>query len=109
MYYFVGYPSAVLEWARNHKLIPDGVGSKIVDELTDEIVENLSSLNNDAVVGSLPIRVIARICEKGAKYYDLSLNAPGIPKEQLLKFNNADVLDLYEARLNRFFSYMCVD
>ena len=99
MYYFVNCPRAAIEWARTNKLIPDYADATIIDDLTDAIIENLTPFSEDAIVGSLPIRVVARICEKGAKYYDLFMPAHNIT------IKDTESMEFYGANLKRFWVY----
>lgn len=53
----------------------------------------------DKVIGSLPVNLAAEICEKGASYWNLSLQIPAEARGVEL---SADKLDEYSAKLEQF-------
>lgn len=53
----------------------------------------------DFVYGTLPVQLAAELCERGVRYYHLTLDLPAEARGREL---TADELDLYGARLERF-------
>ena len=53
----------------------------------------------DTVIGILPVNLAARVCERGARYFNLSLDLPAAARGKEL---TADELDGYGARLEAF-------
>lgn len=83
------HPGAV-EWARRQGLH------------IDRQVAHLDPANiarGDTVIGILPVNLAARVCERGARYFNLSLDLPADARGREL---SADELERYCARLEAF-------
>lgn len=53
----------------------------------------------DTVIGSLPVHLAAEVCQRGARYLNLSLDLPAHARGREL---SADELQRYQARLEAF-------
>lgn len=54
----------------------------------------------DTVIGSLPINLAAEICNRGARYFNLSLNLPAHLRGREL---DVDALEACDTRLEKYF------
>ncbi|WJW76826.1 CRISPR-associated protein Csx16 [Thiohalobacter sp. IOR34] len=79
-----------MEWAQRQGIAVDNM----VDHLDPEQVEA-----GDTVIGTLPVHLAARICERGARYWHLTLNLTADMRGREL---SADDLDAAGARLEAF-------
>ena len=87
---FVTRHAGAIEWLHRHGLREDAV----LDHLS---LEDISP--GDQVIGSLPINLIATLCEMGATYYNIDLH---VPKELRGKELGPDQMDQCGARLMRY-------
>lgn len=53
----------------------------------------------DIVIGVLPVNLVARVCERGARYFNLSLDLPVEARGREL---SADELEAYGARIEGY-------
>lgn len=53
----------------------------------------------DIVIGILPVNLVARVCERGGRYFNLSLDLPPEARGREL---SADELETYGARLEGY-------
>jgi CRISPR-associated protein Csx16 len=65
--YLVTRHAGARDWAEEQDLPVD----RIVEHLDVEIIEP-----GDTVIGSLPVNLAARVCERGGRYLHLSLEVP---------------------------------
>lgn len=97
MYYFVTRHDGAITWACQEGLIPKGQPFLGIVHLTKDILETLEP--GDAVVGVLPIQLVAKVCEKGAKFFALVLD---LPLDARGKELTADDMRRYGARLEEY-------
>ncbi len=65
--YFISRHQGAKDWAKNAGFSVDQVTSHFnIDEVQA----------GDTVLGTLPIHLVAQICDRGASYYHLTLNLP---------------------------------
>jgi CRISPR-associated protein Csx16 len=83
------HPGAV-EWATRQGLRID----RHVAHLDPAIIAP-----GDTVIGILPVNLAARVCERGARYFNLSLELPAEARGREL---SADELERYGARLEAY-------
>ncbi|WP_354671191.1 CRISPR-associated protein Csx16 [Thiohalobacter sp. IOR34] len=88
--WFVSRHPGAVEWAQRQGIAVDNM----VDHLDPEQVEA-----GDTVIGTLPVHLAARICERGARYWHLTLNLTADMRGREL---SADDLDAAGARLEAF-------
>ena len=60
----------------------------------------------DVVIGTLPVNLAAQVCERGGRYYNLSLDLPPEARGREL---SADDLESYGARLEEYCVAHCPD
>ena len=88
--FFITRHPGALEWAARQGIV------------TDRQVMHLDTADvsaGDTVIGSLPVHLAAEICQRGARYFNLSLDLPAHARGKEL---SADELDAYNARLEAF-------
>ena len=85
--YFVSRHPGAIAWARKHKVVVDAW----VDHLDPSRVAK-----GDAVIGSLPIHLVAGVCARGATYQHLQFDVSAQQRGCEL---DADDLDALGARL----------
>lgn len=83
------HPGAI-EWAARQGLAPDRV---VVHLDPDDIRPG------DVVVGTLPVHLAARVCARGGRYFNLSVDMPAEARGLEL---GADELERYGARLEEY-------
>ncbi|TSE30394.1 CRISPR-associated protein Csx16 [Tepidimonas charontis] len=88
-YFVTRHPGAV-EWAARQGLAVDAV---IAHLDPDEIQ------SGDVVIGTLPIHLVAQVCARGGRYYNLSLDVSLDARGREL---SADDLIRYGARLEEY-------
>ncbi len=88
--YFVTRHPGALDWAAQQ-----GVN---VDHVVDHL-DPASVRPGDAVLGTLPVNLAAEVCERGARYFHLSLTLP--PEARGRELSAAD-LDRFGARLEAY-------
>lgn len=88
-YLITRHPGAV-EWAARHGLSVDCH----IPHLDPASVQS-----GDTVVGTLPVNLAAEVCERGARFFNLSLD---MPPEARGKELSADDLEQYGARLEEY-------
>ncbi len=88
--WFVSRHPGAVEWAQRHGLRID----RFVPHLDPDAVAS-----GDTVIGTLPVHLAARLCERGANYLHLSLDLPPAWRGREL---TADELDAAGARLDAF-------
>lgn len=89
IWFVTRHPGAV-EWARRK-------GLRIDREVAHLDPERIAA--GDTVVGILPVHLAARVCARGARYLNLSLDLPAQARGREL---SADELEAYGARLEPF-------
>ncbi len=88
--YFVTRHKGAVDWAR-----AKGIEAKHLLHLDPEIIEQ-----GDIVLGTLPVSVVAQVCERGGRYMHLALD---LPKEARGKELSAKDMEEYGAKLEEFF------
>lgn len=88
--WFVSRHPGAVEWARRKGLAVQ----RQVAHLDVEQVDR-----GDTVIGTLPVNLAAKVCERGARYLNLSLD---LPEEARGRELGADELERYGARLEAF-------
>ncbi|MBS0512385.1 MAG: CRISPR-associated protein Csx16 [Proteobacteria bacterium] len=88
--WFVTRHLGAVEWARRKGLIVD----RQIAHLDPETIAP-----GDTVIGILPVNLAARVCKRGARYLNLTLDLPAEARGREL---SADELDAYGARLEAF-------
>ena len=88
--WFVSRHPGAVEWARRRGIRYDCQ------------VPHLDPVNvaaGDKVIGSLPVNLVATVCERGAEYWNLSLRVDSVDRGREL---SADDLDRYHAAIERY-------
>lgn len=88
--WFITRHPGALEWAARRNLRID----RQLAHLDPALVAA-----GDTVIGTLPIHLVARVCERGARYFNLSLDLPAAARGREL---SADELEAYGARLEAY-------
>lgn len=88
--WFVSRHPGAVEWARRKGIAVH----RLVAHLD---VEEVSA--GDTVIGTLPVHLAAKVCARGARYLNLSLDLPETARGREL---DADELERYGARLEPF-------
>lgn len=88
--YFVSRHKGALDWALHQGLT--------IDHWVDHI-DPLTITTGDKVIGTLPIQVVAAICDRGALYWHLSLDL--LPESRGQELTAAQMQRCH-ARLERF-------
>jgi CRISPR-associated protein Csx16 len=88
--FFVTRHGGAIEWAQRQGLKID----RQLDHLDPSIVEP-----GDTVIGILPVNLAARICERGAHFFNLSIDLPVDARGREL---SADELEAYGARIEGY-------
>lgn len=83
------HPEAV-EWAKRQKILVD----RWVEHLDVEQVRS-----GDVVIGTLPIHLAASVCERGARFINLSLDVPQHARGREL---SADDMEYFQAKLEEY-------
>ena len=95
--FFVSRHSGALEWLQRHH--PDLANrAQVIAHADRHFFARLQP--GDVVVGVLPIYLIAKVCERRARYFALSV--PKIPPERRGHVLSADELEAYGAHLNEY-------
>lgn len=89
VWFVTRHPGAV-EWAARRGLSVD----RQVGHLDPDAISS-----GDIVIGILPVNLAARVCERGARYLNLSINLPERARGREL---SADELETFDARLEEF-------
>jgi CRISPR-associated protein Csx16 len=88
-YFITRHPGAI-DWARQQ-------GIAIDRQLAHLDIDTIQS--GDTVVGSLPVNLVAEVCEKGASYIHLSLR---VPEEWRGRELTAEQMTIFGAKLERY-------
>jgi CRISPR-associated protein Csx16 len=88
--WFVTRHPGAIAWAARRGLAVD----RCIAHLDPETVAP-----GDTVIGVLPVNLAARVCERGGRYFNLSLDLPPEARGREL---SADELETYGARLEGF-------
>lgn len=88
-YLITRHPGAI-EWANRQGLQVD----KQLAHLTPALVQP-----GDLVIGTLPVNLAAEVCERGGRFYNLSLDLPPEARGREL---SADDLERYGARIEGY-------
>ena len=88
--WFVTRHPGAIEWAQRRGLPVD----RLVEHLDPDHIAP-----GDTVIGILPVNLVARVCERGARYLNLSLELPAAARGREL---SADELDAYGARIEGY-------
>ena len=86
---FVTRHKGAVEWARRQ-----GIEAETVAHLDPEEIRP-----GDTVIGTLPVHLVAEICQRGARYLHLTLD---LPREARGRELSADDLEAFGARLQEF-------
>lgn len=89
--YFISRHQGAKDWARLQNIEVDMVQSHL--EMSD-------IQSGDVVVGTLPVNLVAELCERGARYYHLTLN---LPEHLRGKELNAEDMQAAGAKVEQFF------
>ncbi|MBK1692602.1 CRISPR-associated protein Csx16 [Ectothiorhodospira mobilis] len=88
--YFVSRHPGAMEWAARHGIQ--------VDQQIDHLdVERIQA--GDTVIGTLPVHLAARVCQRGGRYLNLSIDLPPHLRGREL---SADDLEALGARVQAF-------
>lgn len=88
--WFVTRHPGAIEWAQRQGLVVD----RQIAHLDPEQIAP-----GDTVIGILPVNLVARVCARGGRYLNLSLDLPAEARGREL---SADELDRYGARLEGY-------
>ena len=88
--WFISRHPGAVEWASRQGLAVDQYAAHL---------DPVQVQPGDTVIGSLPVNLAAAICERGARYFHLSLELPGRLRGREL---SADQLDALGARLEEY-------
>ncbi|RME81516.1 MAG: CRISPR-associated protein Csx16 [Zetaproteobacteria bacterium] len=91
--WFVTRHEGAVRWAQEKGIHVD----RIVAHLDDAVLEEIQP--GDVVIGTLPLHLAAKVCEKGAKYLHLSLDLPPQARGREL---TPEEMDRFGARLEAF-------
>jgi CRISPR-associated protein Csx16 len=92
--WFITRHPGALEWAKTQGISFDRHCPHLTDvNLYQEIVAG------DAIIGSLPVHLVAIICQRGAAYYNLTLDLPALLRGKEL---SAEELATCNARLESY-------
>lgn len=88
--YFISRHQGAKDWAQLQNIQVDMVQSHL----------DISSIQaGDCIIGTLPISLVAELCQRGAKYYHLTLNLPESLRGKEL---TAEDMQTAGARLEQF-------
>lgn len=88
--YFVSRHPGAVEWAASAGFSQ----AQVIPHLDPAVIHR-----GDAVLGTLPVHLAAQVCERGGRYYNLSLD---LPREWRGKELSAEQLRSCRARLERY-------
>ena len=88
--WFVTRHPGAIEWAQRRGLPVD----RLIEHLDPDHIAP-----GDTVIGILPVNLVARVCERGARYLNLSLDLPAAARGREL---SAEELDAYGARIEGY-------
>ncbi len=88
--YFVSRHQGAIDWIKSQKIEVD----HFIEHLDIDMIQQ-----DDIVIGTLPVHLAGQVCEKGAKFYFLSVN---VTKEQRGKELNKNELVKQECKLQQF-------
>lgn len=89
MQYFVSRHAGAHEWAARH-----GFDVKVVAHFDPEVVSD-----GDLIIGTLPIHLAARVCERGGRYLHLVLDLTAEDRGQEI---SADRMEAIGARVEEY-------
>lgn len=89
--WFVTRHPGAIEWASRHGI---DVDRQVAHLDPDDIA------HGDAVIGVLPVHLAAKVCARGGRYFNLSIDMPENARGREL---TADELEHYGARLESYF------
>jgi len=96
--YFITRHTGARDWL--HKMHPDlARNSQMIAHADRHFFRRLRE--GDIVIGVLPVYLIAKVCETGARYFALTI--PDMPPEKRGVELSASELETYGARLNEYF------
>jgi len=87
--YFISRHKGAIEWAKRQN-----IDARFIDNLDINKVKA-----DDIIMGSLPVSLVATICEKGGRYFHLHLP---LSREDRGKELTADEMEARGARLEEF-------
>lgn len=88
--YFISRHAGAIEWAKQQ-------GLHIDKQITHLEPDNIQA--GDVVIGTLPVNLIAKINNKGGRYFHLSMDLPADARGKEL---TADDMSRYKARLEEY-------
>ncbi|EIC30028.1 MULTISPECIES: CRISPR-associated protein Csx16 [Methylomicrobium] len=88
--YFITRHSGAIDWARQQGIVVDHQLAHLDIDMID---------SGDTVIGSLPVNLVAEVCEKGASYIHLSLR---IPEDWRGRELTAEQMVAFGAKLERY-------
>ena len=88
--WFITRHPGARDWAEHEKLAID----RYCAHLDPQEVQA-----GDSVIGSLPVHLAGAVCQRGARYFNLSLDLPASARGKEL---NAHELDTFKARLEEY-------
>lgn len=87
--YFISRHRGAVDWAKGK-----GIEAKLVGHLDTSIIKA-----GDRVLGTLPVSIAAEVCERGGRYFHLSLNIPENRRGDEL---SAEDMEKFGAKLEEF-------
>ena len=88
--YFISRHTGAIQWAQQQ-------GFNVDKQLTH--FEPKTTQQGDIILGTLPINLVAIVCQRGGRYFHLSLD---VPVEARGKELSASDMDSYNARLEEY-------
>jgi CRISPR-associated protein Csx16 len=92
--WFITRHPGALEWAEAQGFTIDRHCAHLTD---DNLQKDIAA--GDIIIGSLPVHIVAIVCQRGATYYNLSLDLPAYLRGKEL---SAEELDACNARLEPY-------
>ncbi|MDP8101360.1 CRISPR-associated protein Csx16 [Phocoenobacter atlanticus] len=89
--YFISRHQGAIDWIKCQEVKID----HFIDHLNIDMIKR-----DDIVIGTLPIHLAAQVCEKGAKFYFLSVNVTKAQRGQEL---TAEQLKAQACQLQQFY------
>ena len=87
--YFITRHKGAVDWAGNR-----GIEAQLVEHLDTGLIKQ-----DDKVLGTLPVSIAAEVCERGGRYFHLTLN---MPKERRGDELSAEDMEAFGAELEEY-------